>query len=393
MTTHRNTSSQTVYRVWLRRGDPSNPRPAGSYHKVRLTEIGIAAAHETLVTATAHMAAIWTDLFKSMIVPGRDLRWAGRGPGVGRDARIAYSSLLGRYMARAYLAGHQGVWVLVPLDEAKRRLKGSRFSIEKDPRGPGLQADWIGLDHYGLVIAEAKGTYDPNRIKAWHGPGSVPPRLRTAIEQAARTVVFAQRSRGRRKLPTKRWAIASRWGTADKPKLKPTLLAWDHGKNRLDTEDYQELSEVLVRADVDGIMRGLGHEDIAGTHTAQQPPRYAKRRHGIQVGDLRIEPGFAAFLGPFGVHPLRNQNDFLLVRHALRLDMPVAIASLSERYVTNVIEGGGQSNVERYWKHREWVAPEDDARERDADIPFAVQTGLTVAWPRGGRTAVEVEWD
>ena len=106
------------------------------------------------------MAAIWVDLFKSMIMPGRDLRWSGEGPGIGRDARIAYSSLLGRYMARAYLVEYERVSVLVPLDVAKRRLKGSCYSIEKDPPGRGLEADWIGLDDHGLVIVEAKGTYD-----------------------------------------------------------------------------------------------------------------------------------------------------------------------------------------------------------------------------------------
>ena len=60
-----------------------------------MSVIGNAAARETLVTATPHMAAIWTDLFQSLIVPGSELRWRGAGPGVGRDARIAYSSLLG----------------------------------------------------------------------------------------------------------------------------------------------------------------------------------------------------------------------------------------------------------------------------------------------------------
>ena len=393
MTIYRKTSSQTVYRVWLRHGDPSNPMPAGSYHKVRLTDIGIAAAHETLVTATPHMAATWTDLFQNMLVPGRDLRWVGRGPGVGRDARIAYSSLLGRYMARAYLARHQQVRVLVPLDVAKRRLEGTRFSIEKDPPGPGLQADWIGLDARGLVIAEAKGTYNPYPIKAWHGPGTLPPRLQTAINQAARTVVFALRPGGRRKLPTKRWAIASRWGTAHKPKLTPTLLAWDPGNNRLDPADYQELSEVLARSDVDAISRGLGHEGIVGTRMALQPTRYGYRLLELQVGGLRIEPGYAAVLGPFGVHPLRDHDDVLLLRHALRLEMPVAIASLSEQYVNVVVEGGGKQAVKQFWSHQEMVTPEGDLRAGDADIPYAIRAGLTVAWPRGGRTEVEVNWD
>ena len=46
------------------------------------------------------------------------LCWRGNGLGIGRDARSAYSGLLGRYMARAHLTEHEGVHVLVPLDEA-----------------------------------------------------------------------------------------------------------------------------------------------------------------------------------------------------------------------------------------------------------------------------------
>ena len=109
-----------------------------------MSVIGNAAARETLVTATPHMAAIWTDLFQSLILPGSELRWRGAGPGVGRDARIAYSSLLGRYLARAYLTEHEGVRVLVPLDVAKRQFQRTPYVIEKDSPSRGLEADWIG---------------------------------------------------------------------------------------------------------------------------------------------------------------------------------------------------------------------------------------------------------
>jgi len=66
------------------------------------------------------MASIWTDLFQSILAPGHQLRWKDDGPGLGRDAKSAYSSLLGRYMARAYLTAFEGVRVMVPLDLAKR---------------------------------------------------------------------------------------------------------------------------------------------------------------------------------------------------------------------------------------------------------------------------------
>ena len=83
--------------VWLRRGNSSDPDfyAPGKYSAFELAAIGNAAARETFVTGTSHMAAIWTDLFQSIITPRPELRWFGDGPGVGRDARIAYSSLLG----------------------------------------------------------------------------------------------------------------------------------------------------------------------------------------------------------------------------------------------------------------------------------------------------------
>ena len=111
--------------IWLRRGDLLNPQgfARGDYWKVELSAIGNAAARETLLIGTPHMAAIWSDLFQSVAAPVLELRWLHNGPGVGRDARIAYSSLLGRYMARAYLTECEGIRVLLPLDAAKRRLE------------------------------------------------------------------------------------------------------------------------------------------------------------------------------------------------------------------------------------------------------------------------------
>ena len=192
MTSHPSLRRTPVRRIWLRRGGPSDPWPHGSCQGIRLTEVGIAAARETLVTATPHMVAIWTYLFESMVVPGCELRWADNGPGIGRDARIAYSGLLGRFMARAYLTVHAGIRVLVPLDVAKRWFIGCPYLIQKDPPGRGLEADWIGLEGQELVIVEAKGTYDP-QIGAWHGPHSLPQCLQSAIAQAGTTGVFARR--------------------------------------------------------------------------------------------------------------------------------------------------------------------------------------------------------
>lgn len=362
------TMSLTNRSIWLRRYDPSNPNLSGEQYDPALSVIGNAAARETLVTATSHMAAIWTDLFQSLIAPGSELRWRGAGPGVGRDARIAYSSLLGRYLARAYLTEREDVRVLVPLDVAKRRFQGTPYVIEKDPPSRGLEADWIGLDDHRLIIVEAKGTFDTG-IRTWHGQ-SCPQILQTAIKQAERTAVFVRHSC--HKLPAKRWAIASRWGTEENER-EPTLLAWDTEEEKLDKEDYQALAEILLRTDLDEVLEGLGHREIlpqsdvmGGSEALERVPGYLR----IRIGDQDIDPGFAAMVSPFGVDPLRDENDLLRVGRIRDLDLNVAVASLSGRYVRTVRQ-------DSLW-------PGETDRGRSVGERFANRAGLTVVWLEAG---------
>ena len=379
--------SLTNRSIWLRRYDPSTPNPPGGWHDLALSVIGNAAARETLVTATPHMAAIWTDLFQSLIVPGSKLRWRGAGPGVGRDARIAYSSLLGRYLARAYLTEHEGVLVLVPLDVAKRRFQGTPYVIEKDPPSRGLEADWIGLDDHRLVIVEAKGTFDTG-IRTWSGR-SWPQILQTAIKQAERTAVFVRHPR--RKLPAKRWAIASRWGTEENGR-EPMLLAWDPEEEKLKKEDYRALAKILLRIDLDGVLEGLGHReilpqiDVMGGSEAPEDflddGELSERVPGdlrIHIGGQAIDPGFAAMVSPFGVDPLRDENDLLRVGQIRDLGLNVAVASLSSRYVRTVRQA------------RRWPDADEGVQERSVRERFANRAGLTVVWLEAGAGVVLAE--
>lgn len=371
----------------MRRYDSSNPNLPGGWRDLALSVIGNAAARETFVTATPHMAAMWTDLFHSLIVPHSQLRWRGDGPGVGRDARIAYSSLLGRYLARAYLTEYEGVRVLVPLDVAKRQFEGTPYVIRKAPPGRGLEADWIGLDDSGLVIVEAKGSFDTG-IKPWRGQ-SRPQILQTAIDQARRTAVFERYPR--RKLPAKRWAIASRWGTEENNR-EPTLLAWDPEEEELDKEDYRALERILLRADLGEILEGLGHGEIlpwidGGSETPEDlldARALSERIPGdlrLRLGNQVIGPGFAAMVSPFGVSPLRNANDLLQVNRIRALSPNIAVASLSSRYVRAVIQDFFRSNetVER------------SVGERSVGERFANRAGLTVIWPEEGAPGLRVE--
>lgn len=354
--------------IWLRRGSPSNPVAIGKPHSFKLSAIGNAAARETLVTATYHMAAIWTDLFHSLMAPNsRHLCWCEDGPGIGRDARIAYSGLLGRYMARAYLAEHENVRVLVPLDVAKRCLKGTPYEIRKDPKGRGLEADWIGLDDSGLVIVEAKGSYNVG-ISNWCGPYKIPQVLQSAISQAQRTAIFKNL---RQKLPAKRWAIASRWGTENNG-LEPTLLAWDPEEGSLDEEDYLALDSIFHSADVTGVIEGMGHSSMVLNELSLSAERLEFPR--LRIGDHLLDRGFVAMVGPFGVYPMHTLDDYHLIRLAREMRLNFAIVSMSIQYTLmrrfssygyDEPEITGNRLAGRHGLTVVWLGTDDDIRFQD----------------------------
>ena len=356
-----------VRRSWLRRFITANPTVYGTTHAHLLYAIGNAAARETLVTATWHMSAIWTSLFHDLLSPGSELRWLENGPGFGRDARIAYSSLLGRYVGRAYLTTSEGVLTLVPLDVVQRRLKTTPYSIHKVPAGNrGLMADWIGLDTAGrLIIAEAKGSYDRGK-GTWHGPTSRPQLLETAKRQAKRTVVRAAHGHT---LPARRWAVVSRWGTPGN-KLEPTVLASCDDGPPLRPADYITLSRILLDADRRAVLSGLGHADIVDALPSDFLPR--ERLPGdisLRVRGIEFPPGAAAIAGPFGFRPLRGPDDLDTVDLLVDSGIPqFAVASFSSRRATTFPDP---------------IPPEPaatgDAGGQLADI--AELAGLSVAWP------------
>jgi len=356
------TMRHTYRLVWLRRGAGPASRTTGDcWHTVSLRGLGTAAARETFTTATVPFAAVWTEMFLNMVTNDHCLRWKENGPGIGRDARIAYSGLLGRYMARSYLMKSKDVRVLVPLDTAKRYLEGTPYSIRKDPHDRGLEADWIGLDGNRLVIAEAKGTFD-RAISAWNGPDRRPTALKTALGQAKRTAVYRSSSRP---LPAKRWAVASRWATKENG-LRPVLVAWDSDDGSLGRDDYRELDRILHRADIEEVLKGLGHPEAVGALDEGVTAGRLPGDIGLRVGEQRLDFGFAAVLGPGGLHPLRGREDLEYVRRVRELTPNVALVSLSSRYA-------GETDPER----RRVADPEDGGN-------VATRAGLTVAWLSDG---------
>ncbi len=308
------------------------------------------------------MASIWTDLFQSILAAGPELRWRDDGPGIGRDAKSAYSSLLGRYMARAYLTAFEGARVLVPLDVAKRWLEGTDFVVRKDPPSNGLEADWIGLDGDGLVIVEAKGSHN-NALAAWEKPTGSPTVLQSAIGQVERTAVF-RRSTGH-KLPSKRWAVASRWGTEENGR-NPTVIAWDPDEGELGKADYNKLERILMQADLEAVASGMRYSDGIGAPSGLLTVEYDLRNR-LRVGERLVEPGLFAAVGPFGIFPVRNQNDLPRLRQARDLAPNLALASLSAQYIKSVQEGFGSAYDNLITKDR-----------------TASQGGLEIIWPEKG---------
>lgn len=364
----------STHRVWLRRGGPSHPNVRGHDHEVEVTQLGNAAARETFVTAAPH-AAIWTRLFCGMIAEGCDLRWSGNGPGIGRDARIAYSGLMGRYMARAYLTTQEGIRHLVPLDVAADRLRQVDYRIEK--ASPGYLADWIGLDSVGLVIAEAKGSFDPG-VRNWRGPTDTPRTLCTAMKQVRRTLVVAPNGR---RVPARRWAVVSRWGTEENGK-DPTILAWrddDRGRPErsqagfLAWNDLVVLRQIFADADFEVVATGLGHgrnrEKLAADESAQN----ISADRTLVIDDFSLGPGLVAAVGPFGSLPLRGTEDLRAVDRIRERSPGIAFVSLSRDYFAGRTHDQFPSSYA------------EEPRFGDAGIRcnrVSNQAGLTVAWPR-----------
>lgn len=128
--------------------------------------------------------------------------------------------------------------------------------------------------------------------------------------------------------------------TVDKinPYVEPTLMASDPGEHELGEREYLELSTLLFRADVSGVVNGLGHREAAAVPSSGAMPKVMDRFENLAGTRWGIGPGFAAVAGPFGVRPLRGGSDLDLASAAVDLGIPIAVASMSARYLENAID-------------------------------------------------------
>ena len=98
-----------------------------------------------------------------------------------------------------------------------------------------------------------------------------------------------------------------------------------------------------------------------------EPPELNQRYLQSLFGDLDLEPGFVAIVGPFGVQPLPAENDLLQMLQTRNWNLNIAVASLSFQYVKAVT------------REQPWL---------DKVVPAAARSthrnGLTVVWLKSG---------
>ena len=230
-----------------------------------------------------------------------------------------------------------------------------------------------------MVIAEAKGSFDTG-VRTWSGPAYRPEVLQTAIDQAGRTAIF--KSSRNTPLRAKRWAIASRWSNECNQRT-PTLLAWDPDEGELERGDYRELAYHLRRADVEGVMAGLGHHQAARVLMAGDTLAPARGALHLRVGSRALDHGYAALVGPVGIHPLRNPDDLDAARRIRELNPNVALASLSTDYADTATTGpASPEDAEPEHRSKRVAEPDDRFIQRD---------GLTVAWPNAGEEIAMID--
>ena len=361
-------------KIWLRRSISDNPCVKGKWKSQSLHALGIAAAHETFTTNTQSIAGFWANLFQSYLAPSKELRWLDNGPGIGRDAKVAYSGLFGRYMARAHLMFREKIQILVPLEIARKELqKNNIYHIGKSPGSNGLEADWIGIDDEGLVIAESKGSFNSAK-SPWKGKKSVPPLLHRAMEQAMRTEVYVS-SKGT-PLPARYWAVTSRWANEDN-ESEPTTIAWGRDRGKKDRNDHWKLKSALFRADLSSLMEGLGHPGI--DNLQQQDSRSTIRYEGdlhLSVSGQNIGPGFMTVVGPIQSYPLRTIDDVNIFNFYNRIFAGTApylvLVSLSSRYINTVLRNQPGEILNFPWKV--------EINEVGEGLIIAKFAGLKVIW-------------
>ena len=292
-----------------------NEKPSVSQHlelPLDLYDLAHATISETLHTGGP--ISSFANQLAALLTGSPDLIWKGNGPGVGRELRRSYSNIHGRFFARAYLEKYESVYNMIPIE-------GNHFSFAdlvvrlRDGQS-GDMPDWLGLDSFGMVVAEAKGTYARgNWSKALYG-GTLPRCLRKAQEQVKRIQV--DKSRIAFDLEFNGWSVASRWAT-EKNGFEPLLAAslTRSGVQTLTDDALRNITLALQRVTFSHIVHGLGYSEenpigTIGSSAADPPPIFDARRDAWRRVNIEEGPpidGLSAVLFNGAFIPVQSDDE------------------------------------------------------------------------------------
>lgn len=136
-----------------------------------LQKVAIAGWAEIFQTASGSSPLF--PLFEEMLVPGDPaLVWRAQGPGRGAEMRRAFSGLLGRIFARAYLEAHHGFVWFAAIDGDEFKL-APKVRVKKKAGSSAEMPDWICAAPGLLAVAEAKGSHQKGELRGASKPGPI----------------------------------------------------------------------------------------------------------------------------------------------------------------------------------------------------------------------------
>lgn len=173
--------------------------------------------------------------------------------GHAREVKTAVSGLFGRFVARAYATRYLGLTKFDHVRKPPMRLSGVfRGSLKRVPGTKGDLPDWVAWGPAsGMAIIEAKGCHDVKSPEAALG---------RAFTQARRAEIRI----GKRLVPFKRYAIATRWGFTNPTATQPMLWVKDPQEDgELSKAEADGFEVGMLRRHAASLLAPLGHGELA----------------------------------------------------------------------------------------------------------------------------------
>lgn len=238
---------------------------SSSTFPVDLTRLAAAGAKELSQNAPPLLGV--AAMLDGLLDPGDpEFRWAGPGPGVGREIRRTTSGMLGRFMARWFAHEHLGIAECLAIDGNEVELPcigPTRFRAVRVPGADGDLPDWAWVSLPGqnpvVGLLEAKATYYRHKLRQT---------MDGAASQLARMEIQMARPRRRwQRVAQKRWAVGSGWATGDSIPYgfpNPVLRVDDPEEDGVKPNDDEarQLLLGMVRWQLSASLEGLGFTQL-----------------------------------------------------------------------------------------------------------------------------------